>query len=236
MTGSGNVGISNGSTTQMIKNDRIIKSLIHGDTIEKLIKENGINANEAKVLISEMSFREYCKLDEASADITPPSGNKISAGPGQTPGAPATPTTPGQQSRPAATTPQNTNTPGDPRGVQVKNPQTGKMEWMKPTAPAGADQAVAEDRELSRMKQLAGIKEDSSSGGTSAGTIAVAPMPMGKMARRRPTNEQPKEYEPKVAKTVVGDTKPNQATGLLSANLAAKNKPAAGRTNNGFKK
>jgi hypothetical protein len=61
---------------------------------------------------------------------------------------------------------------------------------------------------------------------------------MGGMRKRQPTVEVvKKEYTPKEpAKTIVGDTKPSQASGELSANLAARGKKSAGRTNNGFKR
>lgn len=227
----------------MIRNDRIINSLIHGDAVEKLIKENNIDVTEARAMISEMSFKDYCALDEASADIVPPSGKPLSpTGPGgEPPAAPGTPikpgTTPanppGQQSQPAATAPTPVKPAADPRGVQVKNPQTGKMEWMKPSVDQSG-KPVAEDKELARMKQLAGIVEDGSCGGISASSIAVAPKSMG---RRQPTDEKiKKEYTPEVAKTVVGDTKPSQASGELSANLAVRGKKTASRTNNGFKR
>jgi len=230
----------------MIRNDRIINSLIHGDAVEKLIKENNIDVTEARAMISEMSFKDYCALDEASADIVPPSGKPLSpTGPGgEPPAAPGTPikpgTTPanppGQQSQPAATAPTPVKPAADPRGVQVKNPQTGKMEWMKPSVDQSG-KPVAEDKELTRMKQLAGIVEDGSGGASCAGGIAVAPMPMGGVKRRQPTDEElKKEYTPKVAKTVVGDTKPSQASGELSANLAVRGKKTASRTNNGFKR
>lgn len=227
--------------------------------VHKLADARNIGLSEARMLISQMSFNEYRSLDEASADIIPPSGKPLSpSGPG---GAPPAATTPGQQSspppagsQPAAAGPTPVKTPPtDPRGVQVRNPQTGKMEWMKPTTPAqpgqaaqpGAQaaaglqaQAVSEDKALARMRQLAGIKEDGSSGASCAGGIAVAPMPMGGVKRRQPTNEQqPKEYTAKEApKTIVGDTKPGQASGELSANLAVRGKKTASRTNNGFKK
>lgn len=241
----------------MIKNDRIINSLIYGDAVEKLVKERNIDITEARAVISGMSFNEYCTLVEASADIIPPSGQPLS--PGNSAANPA-----GQQSRPAATAPQQVAGPtaapvagkADPRGVQVRNPVTGKMEWMQPTAamtgakpgqppqpgqpglpPGQMPQLTAEEKDLSRMKHLAGIVEDGSCGGTGAGAIAIAPTSMGTIKRRQPTNEQPKEYTPKEApKTIVGDTKPAQASGELSANLAARGKKAAGRTNNGFKR
>jgi hypothetical protein len=209
----------------MIKNDKVINSLMYGDAVEKLIKERNINITEARAIISEMSFSDYCNLVEASADIIPPSGKPLSPS-----------VQPGQQSQPAATAPQKTPAasakPGaDPRGVQVRNPATGKMEWMQPTEP------VAEDEELNRMKKLAGIKENASCGATAAGSIASAPTSTGSVKRRQPTYEQPKEYTPKEApKTIVGDTKPGQASGELSSNLAVRGKKTASRTNNGFKK
>lgn len=91
--------------------------------------------------------------------------------------------------------------------------------------------------QLLRLRQLAGITEDASCGATGAGSIAIAPANMGNTKRRIPVEEGPSLEHPEVSnKTVVGDTKPNQATGRLSANLAARNKKTASRTNNGFKK
>ncbi len=146
------------------------------------------------------------------------------------------------------------------KGVKVKNPTTGQEEWqsldnLQPFMASGqaaptpgtvnsADQQpglpapTAESVDLLRMRQLAGIKENCSAGATGAGAIAVAPAAMGKMQKRQPTDEElKKEYtrtEP--AKTIVGDTKPHQASGELSATLVANGKKAAGRTNNGMKK
>jgi len=148
-------------------------------------------------------------------------------------------------------------------GVVVYNPETKKEEWMnistlepfmvsaKPTpaapgtpgnqtdAQGALAQAgrVAEDAELSRMLQLAGIQENCSGGATGAGAIAVAPTSMG-MKKRQPAEEALKaEYKVKEApKTIIGDTKPNQASGKLSADLAASGKKTAGRINNGRKR
>ena len=146
------------------------------------------------------------------------------------------------------------------KGVKVKNPTTGQDEWvnmdaLQPfVAQGGAQQpnnqpgtnpnqqsvtTTAEDAsQLSRLRELAGIREDASCGATGAGAIAVAPAAMGKLKRRQPTEEQLKqEYtQTEPAKTIIGDTKPAQATGALSANLAASGKKSAGRTNNGFKR
>ena len=141
------------------------------------------------------------------------------------------------------------------KGVRVRNPTTGQEEWhgnddLHPftvgnTVPGavnqggGPQQQMAEDKDLARMRYLAGIKEDASCGATGAGSIAIAPAAMGKVKKRQSVEESPpaKEYTPKrPAETIVGDTKPNQASGELSANLAARGKKTASRINNGFKK
>jgi hypothetical protein len=136
-------------------------------------------------------------------------------------------------------------------GVKIKNPTTGEMEWMNtdtlepflvgaesPGASQAQKPAVDEDNGLNRILELAGIRENASSGATGAGAIAVAPAAMGGMKRRQPADEALKaEYTPKqAAKTIVGDTKPAQASGKLSADLAASGKVSAGRTNNGRKR
>jgi hypothetical protein len=96
---------------------------------------------------------------------------------------------------------------------------------------------MEESAELARMKQLAGIKEDSSGGSTGAGGIAVAPMAMGGVKKRQATEEQKKEYTRTApAKTIVGDTKSHQASGELSATLAANGQKTASRINNGRKR
>jgi hypothetical protein len=96
---------------------------------------------------------------------------------------------------------------------------------------------MEDEHDLARMKHLAGIREECSGGATGAGGIASAPTSMGGMQRRQPTTERlKKEYTPKRATTVVGDTKPSQASGQLSATLAANNKPTASRKNAGIRK
>jgi len=138
------------------------------------------------------------------------------------------------------------------KGVKVKNPTTGQDEWanldsLEPfmaqsdqnqNITSGQQPATEDSNQIARMRQLAGIKENCSAGATGAGAIAIAPAAMGKVKRREPTDEQlKKEYTPKeAAKTIVGDTKPNQASGELSANLAVRGKKTASRTNNGFKR
>jgi hypothetical protein len=145
------------------------------------------------------------------------------------------------------------------KGVKIKNPTTGQDEWtnmddLEPfmangqpgnTQPAAAGQdsstvatAMEEAKQLARLRELSGIKENCSAGATGAGSIAIAPAALGGMKKRQATDEEvKKEYTPKEApKTIVGDTKPNQASGELSSTLAANGKKTASRFNNGYKK
>lgn len=145
------------------------------------------------------------------------------------------------------------------QGVKVKDPTTGQEQWhndselqpfmAKGTLPgANASQQgtgvvqATEDTELVRLKELAGlgnIRENCSAGATGASSIAIAPTGFGKKPIKREYTQEakPVEYVPKeAAKTIVGDTKPNQASGKLSADLAARGQKSAGRTNNGFKR
>lgn len=149
------------------------------------------------------------------------------------------------------------------KGVKVKNPTTGQDEWMnmdtlQPFIVAGGNtsqniqpgtqqpaqsgmqptQEQQDITDLTRLRELAGIKEECSGGATGAGSIAIAPAAMGKMKRRQYPEESLKaEYTPKTsAKTIIGDTKPAQASGKLSADLAASGKISAGRINNGRKR
>ena len=145
------------------------------------------------------------------------------------------------------------------KGVKVKNPTTGQDEWMNIStlqpfmaantntsqnvqpgtqAATSGSQTTEDVAKLKRLRELAGIKENCSAGATGAGAIAVAPVAVGKIKRRQSAEEALKpEYTPKSpAKTIVGDTKPSQASGKLSADLAASGKKAAGRINNGKKR
>lgn len=146
------------------------------------------------------------------------------------------------------------------KGVKVKNPTTGQDEWMNMdtlqpfmASGSGGSQNIqpgtqqqtqqptqeAEDAAgLTRLRELAGIAENCSGGATGAGAIAIAPAAMGKMKKREyPEESLQTEYTPKnPAKTIIGDTKPHQATGKLSADLAASGKASAGRANNGRKR
>lgn len=137
------------------------------------------------------------------------------------------------------------------KGVKVKNPTTGQSEWQSiDNLEAYVNQQnsnnttsqtpqVTNEEELRRLKKLAGINETASSGATSAGSIAASPVTAGKVLKRTQYTDEAlkKEYNRKEPpKSIIGDTKPNQASGELSANLAASGKKVASRTNNGFKK
>jgi hypothetical protein len=247
----------------MMRNDLKIRSLMYGDIIDHLSKNKNISISEARTLVSKMSFREYTAIVEV---ITPPSGQTIGAPSSSSKQATKSPTPgnssiksiwPGQGApvekgmTVGAAGPNNTSVPGtvsqvdmQAKGVKIKNPTTGKEEWqnidtLQPFAAqdqSGSPQTTTEDAaQLSRLRELAGIKEDTSS--TCAANIAIAPTSPSTMRRRQPTDEtQKKEYTPGSAKTIIGDTKPNQASGELSATLAANGKKTATRTHNGFKK
>ncbi len=132
-------------------------------------------------------------------------------------------------------------------GVKVRNPTTGQEEWhgnddLQPFAaqqtPGGTPQQQQMAEDIKRMRQLAGIAEDASGGASCAGAMgASTPQPLGGKMKRRQFEETPAvEYKQGPQKTVVGDTKPNQASGKLSADLAARGKKTASRINNGIKR
>lgn len=258
----------------MKKLDNLANDLIYGDMVHKLAAQRNIGLTEARVLISEMSFTEYRKLEEDNTTIVPPSGNTL---------APTTQNT--QQAQANSPTnakatwsgkgpitvgmtvgvkgPNGLPVPGEvsqvdmgAKGVKVKNPTTGQDEWMNmdtlqpfmaASKPGSGNiqpdtqqptQEAEDAAGLTRLRELAGIAENCSAGATGAGAIAMAPTAMGKVKKRQyPEESLQAEYTPKSpAKTIIGDTKPNQATGKLSADLAASGKVSAGRTNNGRKK
>jgi len=253
----------------MIKNDHIIQSIAYGDAVRKLAELRGIGLTEARQEISRMGFKEYHTfVNEAGANITPPSGNPL--GPttpqGQAQKAPAASKGPQQiksiwpgQGAPVEVgmtvglkDPKGLPVPGQvsqvdmsANGVKVKNPTTGKDEWMNTDElqPFMAQQEPGtpepgEQQDLQRLRELAGIQENCSGGATGAGAIAIAPAPLGRMKKREPAEEAlKKEYTPReAAKTIIGDTKPNQASGELSATLAANGRKTASRINNGIKR
>lgn len=127
-------------------------------------------------------------------------------------------------------------------GVKVKDPTTGKEQWQNQDALSALSVTETEqdsEEDLERILKLAGLKEMSSGGAVSAGAIASSPTNLGAIKKRQPTEETvlKKEYTAKSSpKTIIGDTKPGQASGELSANLAASGKSTASRSNAGFKR
>lgn len=249
----------------MIRNDHIIQSIVYGDVVRKLAEMKNIGLTEARQELSQMSFKDYHKfVTEAGANITPPSGQTIGPSSNTQPQKAAAATKSPQQVKAlwpgqgapvevgmtvGLTDPKGMPVPGEisqvdmsANGVKVKNPTTGKDEWLNTDdlQPFNVqqDEVPGQGNDLQRLKELAGISENCSGGATGAGAIAIAPAPMGRMKKREPTEETlKKEYTPReAAKTVIGDTKPHQASGELSATLAANGKRTASRINNGMKR
>lgn len=245
----------------MIRGDHIINDIAYGDAVRKIADAKGIGLAEARQEMSRMTFSQYCNLvNEAGSNIVPPSGNPI--GPDSSPEKQNSPSKSPQniksiwpgQGAPVEVgmtvglkDPNGKPMPGtvsqvdmSANGVKVKNPTTGQDEWvntdnLEPYM-VSTDNNYP-DGDLQRLKELAGISENCSSGATGAGSIAIAPSAMGKMQKRQPTEEQKKEYVRKdPPKTIIGDTKSHQASGELSATLAANGKKTATRINNGMKK
>jgi hypothetical protein len=242
----------------------LTNELIFGDAVKKLAELRSVGLTEARILLSEMSFKEYRDLEEAT--ITPPSGNTITptAQPGQKPSNQPTKMKaiwPGQGAPTevgmtvGVKGPNGLPVPGEiskvdqsANGVMVKNPTTGQNEWMniddlEPFMAQGdaeqpAQQTAEQKGQIARLRELAGIRENCSAGATGAGAIAIAPTAMGSVKKRQPTDEEiKKEYTPKrPAQTIVGDTKPSQASGELSSSLAVRGKKTASRSNNGRKR
>lgn len=246
----------------MIKNDTIINAIAYGDILHRIAAERNVGLTEAKLILEEMSFREYKNfIDEAGSAIVPPSGNTISPT--------SQPNT--QQNKPAAPAkatwagkgsplgvgmtvglkgPNNVPIPGEVsqvdtsgNGAKIKDPTTGKVEWvniddLEPFMASTQGQPTQEGQDIARMRQLAGISENCSAGATGAGAIAIAPTSMGTVKRRQSAEEAltPEYTRKTAAKTVIGDTKPNQASGKLSADLAASGKRTARRPNSHVKK
>lgn len=254
----------------MLSNNPKIIDLGRENAIEKLSKIDNISLQEARHVISEMSFKQYLSLLEASSNITPPSGQTISPSSNS-----SIPTNGSATNRQAATNPAQVRNiwagqgspveqgmtvglqdpsgksiPGEitqvdmsANGVKVKNPSTGQEEWhSNDSLQTFSDDSMPQQsqmaEDLARMRKLAGISEDASCGATSAGSVASSPAMVGHMKKRKEVDESPSlEHPVSGNKTVVGATGPQASSiGKLSANLAARNKKTASRTNNGFKK
>jgi hypothetical protein len=241
----------------MLTNNPKISSLAYNDAVSRLMEGNSIAVEDARSAIASMSFKDYHRLIEATADIVPPSGKVISpqqqaASNQPAPQAGQAPAVPGQPFQPiqpgTQPAPQAGQAPGQPpvagqaiqQQAQQLVPPGSKVPVIpgKPGQPVQPGQVQTEEGAmLQRLRELAGIKEDASCGATGAGAIAMAPSAMGKV-KRRGVEEAPKKEYTRTAppKTIVGDTKPFQASGELSATNAARGIPTASRKRNGLKK
>ncbi len=238
----------------MLTNNPKISSLRYNDAVSRLAEGKHIGIDEARSAIASMSFGDYHRLIEATADIVPPSGKIISPqqqaqkSP-QAPQAGQAPATPGQ---PIQTIKPGIQPPAPVPGQPVQPPIAGQALQQQaqqfvppgskvPVVPGQPIQPGQEQTEessmLQRLRELAGIGEDCSSGATGAGSIATAPISMGKMKKRPPVEESPSLEHPVAGrKTVVGATGPQaSAIGKLSANNAVRGNPTPFRKKNGLK-
>ena len=143
-----------------MKYDKIINDLMYGNLAEKIAYKKGTTLTEANEFIAVLSFGQYLKLLEASADIIPPSGQKIGGttqpnnqqGSQQTTPSTQEGTQPGNQS----TTPPTQQVVGqdipasNKVGKLVRDPVTGEMvpanQMGQPLNPlSAAPQPVSED-------------------------------------------------------------------------------------------
>ena len=238
----------------MILNDSQIDMMINGNILDTIAERHGVDAVQARSILSEMSFLEYMSLTENT--VTPPSGQQVgskSSGTGTTstgpnnkiwanPNAPITAgMTVGVKDPKGQVMPmQVSQVDQNASGVKVRDMTTGKEEWynkeqlatMGMTTENDENGVTGEDEaELTRILELAGISEMSSAGSSCAGAIATGPTAMGATRKRSQEsvsldNEHKRETP---YKSIIGDTKPAQASGQLSANLAASGKPTARR-------
>ncbi|MGL6138618.1 MAG: hypothetical protein ACRC2M_15090, partial [Planktothrix sp.] len=150
----------------MIKNDSVINTLMYGNIIETLAAHRNISIKEAEEEFSKLNFKDYHELiSEAGTNIVPPSGQTITPTTSSTQKSPAAATSP-QQAKPSwagggapievGMTVGMKGANGVPvpgqvsqvdmsaKGVKVKNPTTGKDEWMNTDSlePVIANQAV----------------------------------------------------------------------------------------------
>ncbi len=172
--------------------------------------------------IKQMTFRQY--LEEASVDLTPPSGNKIGAAV-----KPNKPPVQGDEIELGDDTYKIAQVDHGADSVKVKD-ATGKETWVSNEIASQMTGGIEDQNELNRIKQLAGLGED-----TCAGGIAAVGQPMGQMIKRSVDESPKKEYKrSEPYKSIIGDTKPHQASKELSANLAAQGKKTVYRKNNGI--
>lgn len=224
--------------------------------ISIISEQYSVDAESARNILKELSFLEYVNLLEAP--IIPPSGKPVGAStqsqqptkkePSSNTGSAQTPMWQGGQApvtvgmmvgigaEDNVLPGQVTSVDQAAHGVKVKDPTTGKEQWKNIDDLETVQQdTVSED--IARIKQLAGISEDASAGAVSSGSIATSTHPFTGVVSRKRTEEAALKREhvrSTPSKSIIGDTKPNQASGELSANLAASGKRTTRRKNNGL--
>ena len=141
----------------------------------------------------------------------------------------------------------------EPKKVTKKEPEKDTTLMPKTRAALGKlmQSTDYDDRELMRLRELAGIKESGSGGvggagaiaggSTMAGNIASVAKPLGdkkkktEMISRQPKHEEIHTSDPKRDVSIHGKIDPRAATGELSRTLADRNIKTASRKNNGKK-
>ena len=239
----------------MILNDSQIDMMINGNILDTIAERHGVDAVQARSILSEMSFLEYMSLTENT--VTPPSGQQVgskSSGTGDTantapnnkmwanPNAPITAgMTVGVKDPKGQVMPmQVSQVDQNASGVKVRDMTTGKEEWYNKdqlatmgitTENDDNGDTSEDDAELTRILELAGISEMASAGASCAGAIAAGPSGMGTTRKRSQESVtlDSEHNRDTPYKSIIGDTKPAQASGQLSANLAASGKPTARR-------
>lgn len=259
----------------MIKNDSVINALLYGDIVEKVSKKYNVTITEARNIMSSISFVDYVKLIEASADIVPPSGNAVGqqqpnssqkqmSNTPQKQSSNTPPTWTGKGTPTIGMTvglqgPNNVPTPGviskvdmSTKGVTVKDPVTNQettmnLDALQPFIANMQDksqqnvnqmQQTTEQKELLRLRELAGIKEDASGGASCAGAMgASTPVPLSgsNMIKRKKVEveESPSLEHPIVGRKSIHGDDSHTASGKLSANNVMRGKKTASRKNNG---
>lgn len=124
---------------------------------------------------------------------------------------------------------KNTIQSGQPKPVQNNGQVQNPFQQALGAATQLTQSATYDEKELTRILELAGIKETASCGATSAGGIATIAQPMGSMQKRY------KQAEEVTDKTIHGKIDPNAATGELSRRLVDRKMKTASRKNNGKK-
>lgn len=232
----------------------------HNKLLKILSTKHNVSIHESIEMLRNLSFSDYqTLLAEATADIIPPSGNKIG---GQSSGTISTLQPSSTMSTPASTGVNSTVQKGqtvsvknangedeagevtdiDPvsQNITVRDSQGNNVQYKKddvrmlnpmPRTAAAVKSLMQSEEydELHRVLELAGLAETASCGATGAGSIASAPASFQPIKKRVTA-------EVSGTGTIYGKIDPYAATGKLSRRLADKGMNTASRKNNGKKK